>query len=87
MKRTAMGVVTYFLLCGYTPFGACRFRTGLERPADATRIIVMVSDRENQVDEVQAICNADYAYEPAEYWVGVSDTGQSRGQPPSLRPV
>ncbi|POY73003.1 putative Calcium/calmodulin-dependent protein kinase [Rhodotorula taiwanensis] len=49
----AMGVVTYFLLCGYTPF-----------------------DRENQVDEVQAICNADYAFEPAEYWTGVSDTAR-----------
>ncbi|KAG0655583.1 hypothetical protein C6P46_000806 [Rhodotorula mucilaginosa] len=49
----AMGVVTYFLLCGYTPF-----------------------DRENQVDEVQAICNGDYAFEPAEYWVGVSETAR-----------
>ncbi|GAA5992658.1 hypothetical protein JCM10908_002709 [Rhodotorula pacifica] len=49
----AMGVVTYFLLCGYTPF-----------------------DRENQIDEVQAICNADYAFEPAEYWMGVSETAR-----------
>ncbi|KWU43178.1 Ca2+ calmodulin-dependent protein kinase [Rhodotorula sp. JG-1b] len=50
---SAMGVVTYFLLCGYTPF-----------------------DRENQVDEVQAICNGDYAFEPAEYWMGVSETAR-----------
>ncbi|BGP74400.1 Calcium/calmodulin-dependent protein kinase type I [Rhodotorula toruloides] len=49
----AMGVVTYFLLCGYTPF-----------------------DRDNQVDEIQAICNADYAFEPEEYWTGVSDTAR-----------
>ncbi|BGP52431.1 Calcium/calmodulin-dependent protein kinase type I [Rhodotorula kratochvilovae] len=49
----AVGVVTYFLLCGYTPF-----------------------DRDNQVDEIQAICGADYAFEPEEYWVGVSDTAR-----------
>ncbi|GAA5833488.1 hypothetical protein JCM11251_003509 [Rhodosporidiobolus azoricus] len=49
----AMGVVTYFLLCGYTPF-----------------------DRDNQVDEIQAICSADYAFEPEEYWTGVSDTAR-----------
>jgi calcium/calmodulin-dependent protein kinase I len=47
-----MGVVTYFLLCGYTPF-----------------------DRDSQVDEIQAICSADYAFEPEEYWTGVSQTG------------
>jgi calcium/calmodulin-dependent protein kinase I len=50
----AMGVVTYFLLCGYTPF-----------------------DRDSQVDEIQAICSADYAFEPEEYWTGVSQTGPS----------
>lgn len=49
----SMGVITYFLLCGYTPF-----------------------DRENPVDEVRAICNAEYAFEPAEFWVGVSDTAR-----------
>ncbi|GAA6009813.1 hypothetical protein JCM10207_002118 [Rhodosporidiobolus poonsookiae] len=49
----AMGVVTYFLLCGYTPF-----------------------DRDNQVDEIQAICKADYAFEPEEYWTGVSETAR-----------
>lgn len=49
-----MGVVTYFLLCGYTPF-----------------------DRDNQVDEIQAICSADFAFEPEEYWTGVSETGAS----------
>ncbi|KAI5478004.1 calcium calmodulin-dependent protein kinase [Pseudohyphozyma bogoriensis] len=45
----AIGVITYFLLCGYTPF-----------------------DRDSQVDEIQAICSADYAFEPQEYWQGVS---------------
>ncbi|GAA5935891.1 hypothetical protein JCM1841_005831 [Sporobolomyces salmonicolor] len=49
----AMGVVTYFLLCGYTPF-----------------------DRDNQVDEIQAICSADYSFEPEEYWQGVSETAR-----------
>ncbi|GJN94617.1 hypothetical protein Rhopal_007700-T1 [Rhodotorula paludigena] len=49
----AMGVVTYFLLCGYTPF-----------------------DRDNQVDEIQAICSADFAFEPEEYWTGVSETAR-----------
>lgn len=24
---------------------------------------------------MQAICNGDYAFEPAEYWMGVSETG------------
>lgn len=51
----ALGVISYFLLCGYTPF-----------------------DKENQVAEISAICSADYAFEPAEYWVGVSETGESR---------
>ncbi|KAM0755277.1 Ca2+ calmodulin-dependent protein kinase [Meredithblackwellia eburnea MCA 4105] len=46
----AIGVITYFLLCGYTPF-----------------------DRDSQVDEIQAICSADYAFEPQEYWQGVSN--------------
>ncbi|WWC71985.1 uncharacterized protein I206_105944 [Kwoniella pini CBS 10737] len=46
----AIGVITYFLLCGYTPF-----------------------DRDSQYEEMQAICNGDYKFEPAEYWSGVSD--------------
>ncbi|SCZ96370.1 BZ3500_MvSof-1268-A1-R1_Chr8-2g10149 [Microbotryum saponariae] len=49
----AVGVITYFLLCGYTPF-----------------------DRDSQVDEIQAICAADYAFEPAEYWEGISQTAR-----------
>lgn len=49
----AMGVITYFLLCGYTPF-----------------------DRESSIEEMQAIMNADYKFEPAEYWEGVSDTAK-----------
>ncbi|GAA5970456.1 hypothetical protein JCM11641_001718 [Rhodosporidiobolus odoratus] len=49
----AMGVVTYFLLCGYTPF-----------------------DRDSQVEEIQAICGAEFAFEPEEYWEGVSGTAR-----------
>lgn len=46
----AIGVISYFLLCGYTPF-----------------------DRDSQYLEMQAICNGDYKFEPAEYWANVSD--------------
>ncbi|KAL7415961.1 kinase-like domain-containing protein [Mrakia frigida] len=49
----ALGVITYFLLCGYTPF-----------------------DRENQSEEMKAIINGDFKFEPAEYWQGVSPTGR-----------
>jgi calcium/calmodulin-dependent protein kinase I len=37
----AIGVISYFLLCGYTPF-----------------------DRDSQYEEMQAICNGDYKFEP-----------------------
>ncbi|KAI0424346.1 kinase-like domain-containing protein [Xylaria sp. FL1042] len=46
----AIGVITYFLLCGYTPF-----------------------DRDNDFEEMQAILNADYSFQPVDYWRGVSD--------------
>jgi calcium/calmodulin-dependent protein kinase I len=46
----SIGVITYFLLCGYTPF-----------------------DRETNAEEVQAILEADYSFEPAEYWADISD--------------
>ncbi|PWY99357.1 putative calmodulin-dependent protein kinase type 1 [Testicularia cyperi] len=46
----AIGVITYFLLCGYTPF-----------------------DRDTTMEEMQAIINADYKFEPTPYWQGVSD--------------
>jgi len=49
----AIGVITYFLLCGYTPF-----------------------DRNSNIEEIQAICAADYAFEPKEYWQHVSDTAR-----------
>ncbi|KAK4048950.1 Calcium/calmodulin-dependent protein kinase type I [Microbotryomycetes sp. JL201] len=49
----AVGVITYFLLCGYTPF-----------------------DRESQAAEIEAVCKADYAFEPAEYWKHVSETAK-----------
>ena len=45
----AMGVITYFLLCGYTPF-----------------------DRNSTMEEMQAIINGDYKFEPEIYWQGVS---------------
>ncbi len=48
----ALGVITYFLLCGYTPF-----------------------DRQNSMDEMHAILNAEYQFAPIEYWTGVSETG------------
>lgn len=49
----AIGVIAYFLLCGYTPF-----------------------DRDSSEQEMQAILNADYAFEPEEYWRGVSSTAK-----------
>ncbi|KAA8906532.1 kinase-like domain-containing protein [Sphaerosporella brunnea] len=48
----AVGVITYFLLCGMTPF-----------------------DRDSNVEEVQAILNADYKFDP-DYWSGVSETAK-----------
>ncbi|KAG0231883.1 hypothetical protein BGX31_005330 [Mortierella sp. GBA43] len=50
----AVGVITYFLLCGYTPF-----------------------DRQNSMDEMQAILKAEYQFGPIEYWQGVSETAKS----------
>lgn len=46
----ALGVITYFLLCGYTPF-----------------------DRDSTMEEMQAIINGDYKFEPSIYWQGVSE--------------
>ncbi|WFD33893.1 calcium/calmodulin-dependent protein kinase [Malassezia cuniculi] len=46
----AIGVITYFLLCGYTPF-----------------------DRDTTMEEMQAIINGDYKFEPEIYWQGVSE--------------
>lgn len=46
----AIGVITYFLLCGYTPF-----------------------DRDTSAEEMQAIINADYSFEPEQYWEDVSE--------------
>jgi calcium/calmodulin-dependent protein kinase I len=49
----AIGVITYFLLCGYTPF-----------------------DRDSNLEEMQAILDADYSFSPEEYWRGVSSTAR-----------
>ncbi|CDS12016.1 hypothetical protein LRAMOSA04212 [Lichtheimia ramosa] len=45
----AIGVISYFLLCGYTPF-----------------------ERENNVDEMNAIMHADYTFDE-QYWSTISD--------------
>lgn len=45
----ALGVITFFLLIGYTPF-----------------------DRANNVEEMQAILNAEYVFEPEEHWQDIS---------------
>jgi len=49
----AMGVITYFLLGGYTPF-----------------------DKDSPQEEADAICSGDYKFEPAEYWINVSETAK-----------
>lgn len=50
----AIGVISYFLLCGYTPF-----------------------ERENNVDEMNAIMHADYTFDE-QYWSTISDEGKRR---------
>lgn len=42
----AIGVITYFLMCGYVPF-----------------------DRDNPVEEREAILKGEYKFEPAEHWI------------------
>lgn len=49
----AIGVISYFLLAGYTPF-----------------------DRDSTAEEMQAIVNGEYAFEPEVYWAGVSDSAR-----------
>ncbi|MBE7180799.1 MAG: hypothetical protein INR71_06250, partial [Terriglobus roseus] len=49
----AIGVITYFLLCGYTPF-----------------------DRDSNLEEMQAILEADYSFTPMEYWRNVSESAR-----------
>ncbi|PWN17990.1 putative calmodulin-dependent protein kinase type 1 [Microstroma glucosiphilum] len=49
----AIGVISYFLLAGYTPF-----------------------DRDSTAQEMQAIVNGDYAFEPEVYWQGVSPSAR-----------
>lgn len=49
----AIGVITYFLLCGYTPF-----------------------DRDTSAEEMQAIFDGDYSFEPEEYWQDVSESSR-----------
>lgn len=49
----AIGVISYFLLAGYTPF-----------------------DRDSTAQEMQAIVNGDYSFEPEVYWQGVSPSAR-----------
>ncbi|TIB68646.1 DNA repair helicase rad25 [Wallemia mellicola] len=49
----AIGVITFFLLSGTTPF-----------------------DRGNQKEEINAILDGNYKFEPAEYWNAVSETAK-----------
>lgn len=46
-------MITYFLLCGYTPF-----------------------DRDSNLEEMQAILQADYSFTPIEYWRNVSQAAR-----------
>lgn len=48
-------------------------------PADSSYFLLCgytPFDRESQYQEMQAICNGDYKFAPAEYWAGVSDTAK-----------
>ncbi|KAK9464517.1 calmodulin-binding protein kinase [Lipomyces arxii] len=49
----AIGVITYFLLCGYTPF-----------------------DRETNAEEMEAVLNGEYDFEPDEYWGDISNNAE-----------
>ena len=65
----AIGVITFFLLIGYTPF-----------------------DRQNNVEEMQAILNADYSYEPEDHWQDITQDAkkfidQCLTVDPKLRPT
>lgn len=44
-------------------------------------------DRDSSIEEIQAICRADYKFEPAEYWRNVSDSGASNLSLPSPAPA
>ncbi|KAK9236208.1 Ca/Cm-dependent protein kinase B [Lipomyces kononenkoae] len=49
----AIGVITYFLLCGYTPF-----------------------DRDTTAEEMKAVLNGEFDFEPEEYWADISDNAK-----------
>ncbi|KAK9461212.1 calmodulin-binding protein kinase [Lipomyces oligophaga] len=49
----AIGIISYFLLCGYTPF-----------------------DRDTPAEEMKAILEGDWGFEPDEYWEEVSDVAK-----------
>ncbi|KAL7003901.1 Calcium/calmodulin-dependent protein kinase type I [Cystobasidiomycetes sp. EMM_F5] len=60
-------------------------KTGHGKPVDVWAIGVIAYflcagytpfDRESQVEEVQAICSANYSYTPTEYWSAISDTAR-----------
>lgn len=60
-------------------------KTGHGRPVDIWAVGVIAYflcagytpfDRDTQVEEVQAICAANYSYTPEEYWSAISDTAR-----------
>ncbi|KAK4053301.1 Calcium/calmodulin-dependent protein kinase type I [Microbotryomycetes sp. JL221] len=76
----AIGVITYFLLCG---------ETSLIDIGQQQVIYLLMSrlftntipgytpfDRDNQNEEIQAICTANFSFEPEEYWSEVSESAR-----------
>ena len=60
-----MGVITYFLLCGYTPFDR-NLGPGEEG-----------KEWEREKKELEAIVAGDFEFEPVKYWEDVSETAKS----------
>jgi calcium/calmodulin-dependent protein kinase I len=52
----SIGVMCYFLLCGYTPFDAGN----------------------GGQDEIQRVLHAKFSFTPQEYWVDISEKGNSQ---------
>jgi serine/threonine protein kinase len=69
----AMGVITYFLLCGTDPFPvALTVVSHIHYIPGYTPF-----DRDTQQLEMEAIIAGDYKFEPAEYWANVSPTARA----------
>ncbi len=78
--------------CGLPPTHAWQCRLVLQAPVTAPSLSAPATaadpsyfllcgytpfDRESQYQEMQAICNGDYKFAPAEYWAGVSETAKA----------